>query len=571
VEHTVRIFTEVWRVLRDHGTLWLNLGDSYAGGGQGGQSEEKRSENWQPTYGRASTGVRLSGTGLKPKDLVGIPWRVAFALQAAGWYLRSDIIWAKPNPMPESVTDRPTKAHEYVFLFSKSRHYYYDADAVREDFASSVSDLRKMAEEKDRMGDGKRAGITDPKYAANMQSRVGQKRGVGDAAAARALLGIVDAPNAELPWNAPGKNSREHVDRDPAHLADGGKQARARVPSGWNTGDGNHRALEGRYESQKDDEYAGRADPVLGRNMRSVWEIATQPYPEAHFATFPEELPRRCIKAGCPTEVCTVCGKPRERITGEDLPIGGRDSGNLERKLADGTEGRLNTHQGRAFPWEPTAAATEGFSDCGHASYEKGTVLDPFAGSGTTLAIARDAGRAAIGIELQPEYPGPDPRALRAGGFRLVKVRASGTYPQSAGVCGQPTYAPAGVSLCELIPDYSVDKSLDARAYARRHPLAARLATLAGIPLHSGVTAFDPLAASGRSTSMRDGEDHVLRLLLAWASRLGIGSQSRDPECACCSRGLFVGSHMCPDSVVLARQARAALAELEAGRRGVIA
>jgi DNA modification methylase len=142
----VDVFREVRRVLRKDGTLWLNLGDSYASDmkGSGGppsktlgidsrgvqrSSEANRERNQKRN--RYATG-RIQH-GLKPKDLVGIPWRVAFALQADGWYLRSDIIWAKPNPMPESVTDRPTKSHEYLFLLSKSATYHYDADAVRED------------------------------------------------------------------------------------------------------------------------------------------------------------------------------------------------------------------------------------------------------------------------------------------------------------------------------------------------------------------------------------------------------------------------------------------------------
>jgi DNA modification methylase len=131
VENMVAVFREVRRVLRDDGTLWLNLGDSYASGEVG--RHDGRTKN--SGYGARHPGPRQStklNTGLKPKDLVGIPWRVAFALQADGWYLRSDIIWHKPNPMPESVTDRPTKAHEYLFLLTKSPRYYYDADAIRE-------------------------------------------------------------------------------------------------------------------------------------------------------------------------------------------------------------------------------------------------------------------------------------------------------------------------------------------------------------------------------------------------------------------------------------------------------
>jgi len=147
VAKMVEVFREVRRVLRDDGTLWLNLGDSYAAqrggthqaaetlaGGKGGKTDDGdrvnrgRFDGYNPT--RNATAI-----GLKHKDLVGIPWRVAFALQADGWYLRQDIIWHKPNPMPESVTDRCTKAHEYIFLLTKSARYYYDAEAVKEPFA----------------------------------------------------------------------------------------------------------------------------------------------------------------------------------------------------------------------------------------------------------------------------------------------------------------------------------------------------------------------------------------------------------------------------------------------------
>jgi DNA modification methylase len=136
VSALVRIFRDVWRVLRGDGTVWLNLGDSYACDryGSGGTDPSKRTitgghrniDEGQNFRG----GLRMHG--LKPKDLVGIPWRVALALQADGWYLRQDIIWHKPNPMPESVTDRCTKAHEYIFLLSKSERYFYDSDAVKE-------------------------------------------------------------------------------------------------------------------------------------------------------------------------------------------------------------------------------------------------------------------------------------------------------------------------------------------------------------------------------------------------------------------------------------------------------
>jgi DNA modification methylase len=130
VANLVKVFREVWRVMRDDGTLWLNLGDSYGG------NREHATESATATCGNTVLDVCAKfnkvGNGIKPKDLIGIPWRVAFALQADGWYLRSDIIWHKPNPMPESVKDRPTKSHEYIFLLSKSQRYYYDSEAIKE-------------------------------------------------------------------------------------------------------------------------------------------------------------------------------------------------------------------------------------------------------------------------------------------------------------------------------------------------------------------------------------------------------------------------------------------------------
>ena len=136
VEHLVEVFREVRRVLRKDGTLWLNLGDSYANDGKwGGKTGGKQA--YLPAADLERNGRQKRATGLKPKDLIGMPWRVAFALQADGWWLRSDIVWSKPNPMPESVKDRPTRAHEYLFLLSKSERYYYDHVAVREPMAES--------------------------------------------------------------------------------------------------------------------------------------------------------------------------------------------------------------------------------------------------------------------------------------------------------------------------------------------------------------------------------------------------------------------------------------------------
>lgn len=231
VANLVEIFREVRRVLRDDGTLWLNLGDSYAGSGRGGNPEagtkqgtNKGSQTIGVLYGREHDSAEaerrrlreqfdvLKSSGIKQKDLVGIPWRVAFALQQDGWYLRQDIIWAKPNPMPESVRDRCTKSHEYLFLLSKQPKYYFDAAAIAEPatYAGKVVTL-------------------------------------GDKSLSR------------------GQATGMNIDASGNGLADSVTVAET-------------------------------------RNKRSVWTIATKPFKEAHFATFPPDLVEPCVLAGCPEQ-----------------------------------------------------------------------------------------------------------------------------------------------------------------------------------------------------------------------------------------------------------------------------
>ena len=180
VEELCRVFDEIWRVLKDDGTLWVNLGDSYAQSGQGGGgSYADQRPGWTKS-------PRKAPEGLRPKDLIGIPWRFAFAMQDRGWYLRSDIIWHKPNPMPESVTDRPTKSHEYIFLFSKSPKYFYDNEAIKEDAI--------WAEEK-------RAGLGRLNYR-------GKRQGV-EGTGQEAFVSIVDKRNKRSVWTVNVKGYKE--------------------------------------------------------------------------------------------------------------------------------------------------------------------------------------------------------------------------------------------------------------------------------------------------------------------------------------------------------------------------
>ncbi len=273
VANMVAVFREVRRVLKPTGTCWLNLGDSYAS--SGGERAYGSSDNGT---GRGPGARRhdVPASGLKPKDLVGIPWRVAFALQADGWYLRSDIIWSKPNPMPESVTDRPTKSHEYLFLLTKSARYYFDADAVAEP-ASDTSVARWSQNVEDQVGSERVPGKTN----GTMKAVGGPRRRQAERAVevARAA-GLTDAHIAAI------RRSGIH---------DAGKALVTQTP--------NLDAETRRLADEAKDALGGYYREFLipaTRNIRSVWTIPTMPYKGAHFAVFPPELPERCIKAGSP-------------------------------------------------------------------------------------------------------------------------------------------------------------------------------------------------------------------------------------------------------------------------------
>jgi DNA modification methylase len=241
VARLVAVFREVRRVLRDDGTLWLNLGDSYSFSGKGGNPAESEHRKQATNTGSLIKGGDM-GSGLPPKNLIGIPWMVAFALRADGWYLRSDIIWAKPNPMPESVRDRPTKAHEYIFLLSKSQRYFYDAAAIRN---PPSPDLITQVEQGYNGAATKDFGANGAQDASAVKSRIIQK-------------------------------VRERVDKQRGH----GRR---------------HDGFNDRWDALTKAE-----QQALGSNKRTVWTVPPKPFPGAHFATFPPGLIEPCILAGAP-------------------------------------------------------------------------------------------------------------------------------------------------------------------------------------------------------------------------------------------------------------------------------
>lgn len=314
VENICLVMDECWRILKPGGTLWLNLGDTYWGGkGQsGGTAPDKLrgGTQYQSNLKGACRPQDRRHADIKPKDLVGIPWMVAFALRARGWYLRSEIIWNKPNPMPESVTDRPTRSHEQIFLLTKRKDYYYDAEAIKTQAA------------------GGREKFSGGKYGKGLDQ---------------------------------SRNDTKSVNEEIAQT----------------------------------------------RNKRDVWTVTTQPYSEAHFATFPPELIRPCIKAGTSAKGnCGACGEPWERITEskrirrDELPR------NDPRFRPNQYKGEYDTINGKGdagynetvtIGWRPTCT-------CGTTETVRPIVFDPFAGAGTTMLVAQEENCDWSGLELNPDY-----------------------------------------------------------------------------------------------------------------------------------------------------------------------
>ena len=331
----VEVFRQVRRVLRRDGTVWLNMGDGYVGSWRGGDPKKRVTVDQKERLAKLAV---KSGSvfGLKEKQLIMMPARVALALQADGWWIRQDNIWAKRNVMPESTRDRTTRAHEYLFHLSRSSHYYYDSFAIEEPQSEHerTRRLRQMDKGIETVYSLKR---DDPAY--------GQ--------------------------TAPGRSG-------------GVKTVRARQVL----------ALKG------------------SRNKRSVWSIGTQPFKEAHFATFPEKLVEPCILAGTSEKgCCSMCGaqavrevRPtREYAELLDANLGKNHLHNRVEDLQVGREGNGIAEHGNIGRMYRTVGWSTGCS-CGLGTLVPSIVMDPFAGAGTTCLVAAKLGRRFIGVELKPEY-----------------------------------------------------------------------------------------------------------------------------------------------------------------------
>lgn len=350
IEAMVDVYRGVWRVLRDDGVCWLNIGDSYASGkgtcrnpdgGESSLGKHLKLADMHPLNRHNKSDLEV--WGLKPKDLCGIPWRVALALQSAGWYLRDAIVWHKPAPMPGSQRDRCTSSYEFIFQLTKQARYFFDLEAIKQPHITG------------------------------------------------------DRPDK---WEG-----RTYGGKGPAE-DDGRKNGNLRV-----------------YQLNPS-----------GSTPRNVWTMASGGYKDAHFATFPIELPTRCIKAstsanGC----CPECGAPWERIVdrqqlkrerpNEYTKRNPKDAARVDMNLMSEATGLhqpgwrmeignhcANTVAGvetRTLGWQPTC-------ECGHLEAEPCRVLDCFNGAGTTAVAARRLGVDYIGCELNPDYIEMTHRRLRA-------------------------------------------------------------------------------------------------------------------------------------------------------------
>lgn len=302
IDGMVEVFDLCREVLRDDGTMWVNMGDSYAASSLSNHARGKATPAAngrgapQPGAAWENPPRRMPGEGLKAKDLVGQPWRLAFALQDAGWYLRQDIIWHKPNPMPESIRDRCTKAHEYIFLLSKSERYYYDFDAMQEPVSGTANARRATIKAPDGWAthegghgsfhkDGREKGKTLPDP--NVGRRV-TKVYAGNG------VGFGHGFDANVKPRVSGRKLAE--------------------------------AASGTKLNESYDAAIGSGELTTTRNRRSVWTVPSEPFSGAHFATFPRALIEPCILAGC--------------------PVGGTV---LDIFFGSGTTGQVAQHLGRQF------------------------------------------------------------------------------------------------------------------------------------------------------------------------------------------------------------------------------
>ena len=405
-ENMMQVMDECWRVLRNDGTLWLNLGDAYSGSGRGHQNPKSPGlSNSYKRMGKLNRGNKGShdlqpnkdgSLGIPPKSLMMMPARIALAMQDRGWVLRSEVIWHKSNCMPESVQDRPTNAHEKVFLFAKQKRYFYDHVAVRternED--SIARDYRAFGGQPEvPPGAGKHSGDT-------FKQRENQNKSwLDDAPDSAKALGRPSRQKIKLPGARP---NGENLDRNDNDLA---ARMREKYPDGV--------VPEGE---------------VPTANLRNVWRLSTSPYKGQHFATFPPSLVETCLKASTSEYgVDATTGTQYERQVERKVntPLVDVPYGNGQVRRTDGTLGGQGTQHSSLGGQQHKIGETQvGFAlpDGSSGDVKPAVVLDPFGGAGTTGLVAERLGRDAILIEISAEYAEMAAERIRQEDTLLTQV-----------------------------------------------------------------------------------------------------------------------------------------------------
>lgn len=442
IGHLILVFREVKRILRPDGTVWLNLGDAYSQTTKwGGKSSGKNGTSQKGGYPRARRKVPVPD-----KNLLMIPHRVALAFQADGWYVRQDIVWDKPNGLPESVKDRPARFHEYVFLLAKSEDYYCDMDAIREPSRSGASDIKKMVEQKDRIG-GKHKDSDDPRLKASSKTQTGRKRAVGTPGSRtrRSVWHIApqpfkDAHFATFPVKLPTLCIQ-------AGTSEKGCCPFCRTP--W------VRVVEKRFVLQPDvseergikgadgqkPTYSPNRDG-LPRGSTEVKTVGWQPGCDCGTETFGVDLSRPQAKRALelfrkhhltPAHVAAIraCGIT-DTARSKKLRRGRNKANAPEmQRLAEEAKQALKGYYREFQHTAPQAIGWTAGCQCGPAEPIPCLVFDPFSGAATTLLAATRLGRRSIGIEANAEYIKLAEKRLRQDERQIVQEQGARTVEQA--------------------------------------------------------------------------------------------------------------------------------------------